>query len=73
MIFYNNDPSLRFREECEKRAHRKGQENRLGIIDLIAKDTYDAKDRRILRQKKDIANLIMRDPESYFLIDEEDR
>jgi hypothetical protein len=72
VVFYNNDPSLRFREECEKRAHRKGQADRLGIIDLIASKTLDARDRRILRQKKDIANLIMRDPENYFLIDEVD-
>lgn len=73
VLFYNNDPSLRFRIECEKRAHRKGQVNRLGIIDLIATNTYDAKDRRLLRQKKDIANLIMRDPEDYFLIEEGDK
>jgi len=70
VIFYCNDPSLRFREECEKRAHRKGQcADRLFIWDLIASNTTDLKVLRALRSKKDVANEILRDPAGFFLVE----
>jgi SNF2 family DNA or RNA helicase len=72
VIFYSNDPALRFREECEKRAHRKGQEaDRLFICDLLAAGTHDVKVLNALREKKDVANEILRDPEGFFLLTED--
>lgn len=76
VIFYNNNPSLRLREECEKRAHRKGLENTLGkgekliVWDMIARKTQDTKVVSALRHKKDLSVEIMKDPESFFLIEE---
>lgn len=70
IIFYNNDPSLRFRAESEKRAHRKGQEFRLTIWDLVASKTTDKKTINMLRHKRDVATEILKDPESFFLIEE---
>lgn len=72
VIFYSNDPSLRLREECEKRAHRTGLKHTLLIWDLIARGTHDRKTVRSLRDKKDLANIIMNDPQSFFLIHEND-
>ena len=73
VIFYSNDASLRFREECEKRAHRKGLEEtlekgqKLIIWDLVANKTNDVKVLDALREKKDVSTEILRDPTSFFL------
>lgn len=67
VIFYNNHPSLRLREECEKRAHRQGLDHKLIIWDLIAKGTQDAAIVRALRAKKELSNVIMADPDNFFL------
>lgn len=67
VIFYCNDPSLRLREECEKRAHRKGLKETLLIWDLIARGAHDIAIVRSLRAKKDLANTILQDPSSFFL------
>lgn len=78
VVFYNNDPSLRFREESEKRAHRKGLEDtieeggHLMIWDLVAGDTQDNNIINALRAKKDLATLVLQDPESLFLIEDHD-
>ena len=75
VIFYNNDPSLRFREECEKRAHRKGLEKTLAegekliIWDLIAKGTTDYKTVQALRAKKELANTLLDDPDNFFMLE----
>lgn len=71
VIFYSNDPSLRLREECEKRAHRNGLKHNLHIWDLIASGTHDRKLVRALRMKKEISNMILEDPENFFLIENE--
>lgn len=68
VIFYSNGPSLRLREECEKRAHRKGLKHRLLIWDLVAKGTHDEKIVNALRDKKELANEILRDPDEFFLV-----
>lgn len=78
VIFYANHPSLRFREESEKRAHRKGLEDilkegeHLMIWDLVAANTTDEKGLRALREKKDLATMVMQDAESFFLVEEDD-
>jgi SNF2 family DNA or RNA helicase len=71
VIFYSNDPSLRLREECEKRAHRKGLKHKLMVWDLKARRTQDHKIITAFRWKKDLANLIMQDPDNFFLKYEE--
>lgn len=72
VIYYCNHPSLRLREESEKRAHRKGQEATLQIWDLMARATLDSKSIISLRSKKDLADEILRDPKSFFLCHEKD-
>ena len=67
VIFYTNDPSLRFREECEKRAHRHGLKHRLFVWDLIATGTQDLKTVVALRSKKRLANTILKDLDGFFL------
>jgi hypothetical protein len=71
VIFYSNDPSLRLREECEKRAHRTGLKHKLIVWDLKARKTQDHKIITAFRWKKDLANLIMQDPDNFFLKYEE--
>lgn len=67
VIFYNNDHSLRFREEAEKRVHRTGLKHQVKIWDLVAQGTQDDKIIHSLRNKKKIANEIMKDPNTFFL------
>lgn len=67
VIFYSNDPSLRLREECEKRAHRQGLKHKLIVWDLIARGSHDIAVVRSLRAKKELANVIMEDPDNFFL------
>lgn len=69
VIFYSNHPSLRYRTESEKRAHRKGQEKHVKVIDLVANNTKDEKVLRAFKLKKDVAESIMGDPRSFFLED----
>lgn len=70
VIFYSNDPTLRMREESEKRAHRKGQTDRLHIWDLIAVNTIDSKIVSTLRNKKELSNQILQDKDNFFLMEE---
>lgn len=67
VVFYSNHPSLRLREECEKRAHRQGQKSVVHIWDLVASRTQDNALIRALREKKEISNLILEDPDAFFL------
>jgi hypothetical protein len=67
IIFYNNDYSLRFREECEKRAHRLGLKHQLTVWDLVADNTQDDKILTALRNKKEVSTEILKDYKSFFL------
>lgn len=67
VIFYSNHPSLRLRKESEKRAHRKGQDKHVKVIDLLANGTKDEKMLRMFRKGQDAAEMIMGDPRSFFL------
>ena len=74
VIFYANGFSLRLREECEKRVHRKGIEETLNdgqslrIWDLVANDTVDGGILDSLRGKKELSAEILHDPEEFFLV-----
>jgi len=70
VIFYSNDPSLRLREECEKRAHRKGLKHTLHVWDLVAGETQDSKIITSLREKKVLSEQILQDPHSFFMCHE---
>lgn len=69
VIYYSNHPSLRYRTESEKRAHRQGQTKHVKVIDLLANGTKDEKVLRNFKLKKDVAESIMGDPRSFFLED----
>ena len=70
VIFYCNDPSLRMREECEKRAHRQGLKHKLIIWDLVARKSHDSAIIRALKAKKNLSDIILKDPTSFFLCHE---
>lgn len=67
IVFYSNQYSLRLRLESEKRAHRKGQEKSLQIWDLVGNKTKDSKIIEALKGKKDVSDMILNDPENFFL------
>lgn len=70
VIFYCNHPSLRLREECEKRAHREGLKHKIIVWDLMARGTHDGKLVAALRAKKELASTILKDPQTFFLCHE---
>ena len=71
VIFFTNDGSLRFRQEAEKRAHRKGQEKRVTVWDIVANKTLDRKILSILQQKDTLARAVMNDPDNFFLVEDD--
>lgn len=70
-VYYSNSFDLEQREQSEDRAHRDGQKNTVQIYDLEALRTMDRKIIRSLRSKKDIAEMVLRDPRSFFLMEEQ--
>jgi SNF2 family DNA or RNA helicase len=63
VIYYNSNFRLAPRLQSEDRAHRIGQTHPVLYIDLVADRTIDEKIVEALRSKKDLANLIMGDPQ----------
>lgn len=61
MIYYSNSYDLEFRIQSEDRAHRIGQVDNLTIIDLITKNTVDQHIIKLLRNKKQMSEIIMGD------------
>ena len=57
-IYYSNDYDLEKRWQSEDRIHRKGQENRVTVIDLICRGTVDEKILKSLRNKIDMSTAI---------------
>jgi SNF2 family DNA or RNA helicase len=62
VVYYSNTFSLEDRLQSEDRAHRIGQKNTVTYFDIEAVDTVDKRIIAALRMKKDIANLITKDP-----------
>lgn len=58
VIYFSNNFSLELRKQSEDRAHRKGQEDKVLYIDLIAEGTIDRVVLAALRQKQDIATFV---------------
>lgn len=61
VIYYSNSYSLQDRLQSEDRTHRAGQINKVTYIDILAKNTIDVGIRKILKEKKNIADIVTRD------------
>lgn len=68
VVYYSNDFSLETRLQSEDRAHRIGQKSNVTYIDLEATDTVDRRIVTALREKKDVAEAITRDPKEEWLV-----
>lgn len=58
VVYYDNDYDLELRSQSEDRCHRRGQENKVTYVDLIARNTVEVKIIRALRRKIDMATVI---------------
>lgn len=61
VVYFSNSYSLEQRLQSEDRAHRAGQKNQVQYIDLLCKNTIDVSIYKILRNKKNIADMITKD------------
>lgn len=68
VIYYNNVYDLEVRLQSEDRAHRIGQKNTVTYIDLVTENTVEEKILKALRDKIDIATLVMREEYKEWLI-----
>jgi len=59
VIYYNNVYDLEVRLQSEDRAHRIGQKNNVTYIDLVCENTVEEKILQALRDKIDIATLVL--------------
>ena len=59
MVYFSNSFDLAIRMQSEDRAHRIGQLDHVTYIDLIAEDTIDTQIVKALRDKMDIASVVM--------------
>ncbi len=66
-IYYSNSYNLEDRLQSEDRTHRIGTKNNVLYIDLICNKTNDNKIIRMLRSKKKISDMVLKDPESFFM------
>lgn len=67
VIYYSNDFSLIKRMQSEDRAHRIGTKKAVTYIDIEARGTMDTYIINAMRQKKELARLIMNDPVSTWI------
>jgi len=70
-VYYSNSFDLETRLQSEDRCHRIGTKNNVTYIDLEAPKTVDTKIIKALRSKKNLADVITKDPISLFLMDDE--
>jgi SNF2 family DNA or RNA helicase len=68
VIYYSNVYDLEVRLQSEDRAHRIGQKNNVTYIDLVCENTVEEKILQALRDKIDVATLIMKDGHKDWLI-----
>jgi hypothetical protein len=71
-IYYSNSFDLEQRMQSEDRCHRIGTKNNVTYIDIEARGSVDTKIIKALRNKKNIADIITKDPISLFISEEED-
>jgi SNF2 family DNA or RNA helicase len=70
-IYYSNSFDLETRLQSEDRCHRIGTKNNVTYIDIEAPKTIDSKIIKALRSKKNLADVITKDPISMFLVENE--
>lgn len=61
MVFYSLDYSMSNFEQAKARIHRVSQKNDCLFIYLVAKGTVDLKVLRVLREKVDLARMLVDD------------
>jgi SNF2 family DNA or RNA helicase len=61
VVYYSNSYDLEFRIQSEDRAHRIGQHNTVTIIDIVARKTVDEHIIKLLRNKKQLSEVVMGD------------
>jgi len=66
-IYYSNSFDLETRLQSEDRCHRIGTKKNVTYIDIETKGTIDSKIIEALRDKKNLADAITKDPRSMFL------
>ena len=59
MIYYSNDYNLENRLQSEERSQYLAQKESLLVIDLVTKDTVDERYVTVLRDKKNLSDLVM--------------
>jgi SNF2 family DNA or RNA helicase len=68
VIYFSNNYDLEVRLQSEDRAHRIGQKNNVTYIDIVTEGTVDEKILRALREKINIATLVLREGHKEWLI-----
>lgn len=58
-IYYSNGYNLEHRLQSEDRNHRIGQKNNVTVIDIVATKTVDERIVKILKEKKNLADLVL--------------
>mgnify|MGYP003111446981 FL=1 len=71
-VYYSNSFDLEQRMQSEDRCHRIGTKNNITYIDIEARKTVDSKIIKALREKKNIADVITKDPISLFMEEEDE-
>ena len=70
VIYYSNSFDLEVRMQSEDRCHRIGTKNNVTYIDIEARKSIDTKIIKALREKKNLADIITKDPMSLFLVED---
>lgn len=68
VVYYNNLYDLEVRLQSEDRAHRIGQKNNVTYIDLVTENTVEEKILKALRDKIDIATLVLNEDYKEWLL-----
>ena len=66
-IYYSNSFDLEQRMQSEDRCHRIGTKNNVTYIDIETRKSVDSKIIKALREKKNLADVITKDPISLFM------
>jgi SNF2 family DNA or RNA helicase len=71
VIYYSQSFNLAHRVQSEDRCHRPGQRNNVTYIDMVVRGTVDTKIVGALRQKKDLASMVLDQARQFLLIEDE--
>jgi SNF2 family DNA or RNA helicase len=71
-IYYSNSFDLEQRMQSEDRCHRIGTKNNVTYIDIETRGSVDTKIIKALRSKKNIADIITKDPASIFMEEDDE-